>query len=135
MNEWKFFNERTMSDLNATHIYQAFFFDNRVKAHFYPGNVFMGYREGHTVEELIGLAGEIMEADDGKIMPKLTDQIEHLLGEGNFVCDFWEFGSDCFSLYWWIRKDVYHEKLALIRQWAEYAGINEWMEINEEVQG
>ncbi|MEX2567753.1 MAG: hypothetical protein WD431_17535, partial [Cyclobacteriaceae bacterium] len=70
-----------MNKLGSTHVYQAFFFDNRVKEHFYAGNAFMGYREDLSVEELMGLAGEIMEG---------------------FVYDFWEFGPDCFSLYWWI---------------------------------
>jgi len=82
-----------------------------------------------TPDELIELGYEILEEDE--FMPGLTSKIESLLGKGNFIYDYWEFGPDCFSLYWWIRKEVYHEKLTLVRQWAEYEGISEWMEINE----
>lgn len=124
-----------MDSLACTHVYQVFVFDHRIKEHFYAGNVYTEYREELSVEELIGLAGEIMEKDEGRIMPRLTDQIEHLLGKGNFVYDFWEFGPDCFSLYWWIRKEVYQDKLTLIRQWAEYEGISDWIEINEMQEG
>ena len=66
-----------------------------------------------------------------EFMPELKHKIEELLGEGNYVYDFWEFGPDYFSLYWWIRKEVYHEKLLLIRQWASYQEIEEMIEINE----
>lgn len=118
-------------DLNDTHIYQGFYFDNRVKAHFYTGSKFLGYREDMKPDELIELSYEIME--DGEFMPGLTSKIESILGQGNFVYDYWEFGPDFFSLYWWIAKEVYQEKLALIRQWAEYEGIIEWVEINEKV--
>ena len=118
--------------LDTTHIYQAFFFDNRVKAHFYPGDAFLGYREDMRPAALIALGMEIMEED--QFMPGLTRKLESLLGEGNFVSDFWEFGPDCFSLYWWICREVYHEKLSLIRQWAAYEEIDQCMEISEEVE-
>ncbi|WOK06264.1 hypothetical protein [Imperialibacter roseus] len=117
------------NDLSATHIYQSFCFHNQVKSHFYTGNVFLSYRKDMTPDELIELGYEILEEDE--FMPGLTSKIESLLGKGNFIYDYWEFGPDCFSLYWWIRKEVYHEKLTLVREWAEYEGISEWMEINE----
>ncbi len=117
-------------DLNKTHIYQGFYFDNRVKEHFYTGDAFFHYRKDMDMEELLELNGEIMQ--EGEFMPELSKKIESMLGEGNYIYDFWEFGPDYFSLYWWIRREVYHEKLRLMRQWAEYEGIWEWMEVNEE---
>jgi len=119
------------NDLDKTYVYQGSFFDNRVKAHFYPGDAFMGYREDMGAEELIDLSHEILE--EGSFMAALTRKIESLLGEGNYVYDFWAFGPDCFSLYWWIRKEVYKEKLELIRQWAAYEEIEKWVEVNEKV--
>ncbi|MEQ9099153.1 MAG: hypothetical protein RIF36_27590 [Imperialibacter sp.] len=117
------------NDRKDTHIYQAFYFHNQVKSHFYAGDAFLSYRKDMTPDELIELGYEIME--EGEFVPELTRKIESLLGKGNFVYDYWEFGPDYFSLYWWIHKEVYHKKLVLIRQWAEYEGISEWMEINE----
>ena len=117
--------------LSQTHIYQAFFFDNRMKSCFYTGSSFSSYREDMSMDELLEIGFDIIQ--EGEFMPVLKRQIETLLGEGNYVSDYWEFGPDCFSMYWWIRKEVYEEKLLKIRQWAEYEGISEWIEINEEI--
>lgn len=114
-----------------THVYQCFWFDNKVKAHFFTGSAFFGYRPEMKPGELIELTEGVWQ--DEAFMPVLTRKIETLLGEGNYVYDFWEFGPDCFSLYWWIRKEVYKEKLELIRQWAAYEEIGKWMEVNEKV--
>ena len=116
--------------LDKTHIYQSFFFDNRIKEHFYTGNASLGYRKDMQPGELLDMACEILEEGEKSFVPELVNNIEALLGEKNFVYDFWEFGADCFSLYWWIRKDVYHEKMKLIRQWLAYEGIEKWVEIS-----
>lgn len=119
------------STLNKTHVYQGFYFDNKIKSHFYTGNSFLRYQEGMGPDELVELAFEILGEEE--FMPELKQIIEELLGEGNYVYDYWEFGPDYFSLYWWISKEVYHEKLQLIRQWVAYEEINELIEINEKV--
>ncbi len=117
------------TNLKITHIYQGFYFDNKIKSHFYSGNSFHRYLENMTPDDLLGLASDILGDED--FMPELKLKIEELLGEGNYIYDFWEFGPDCFSLYWWIRKEIYREKLQLIRQWAMYEEIYECIEINE----
>lgn len=85
-------------ELEKTHVYQAFYFDNQVKQHFYTGNSFLGYKENMNHEQLLELAYDILEEGDG-IMPELTRKIEELHGEGNYESDYWEFGPDAFSLY------------------------------------
>lgn len=123
--------DENLGKLEVTHVYQCFWFDNKVKDHFFTGSAFLGYRPDMKPGELIELSHEILQEEE--FMPELTAKIESLLGEGNYVSNFWEFGPDGFSLYWWIRKKVYKEKLKLIRQWAAYEEIGKWMEVNEQM--
>ena len=83
------------SNLNQTYIYQGIYFNNKVKDHFFTGSAFGGYRSYVKPGELIDLSHEILQ--DEEFMPELTRKIETLLGEGNYVYDFWEFGPDGFS--------------------------------------
>lgn len=109
-------------------LYQSFSFENAVKDHFYTGNNFLSYQPGQSVEEQLTLAREIALDDD--FMPTLQQQIENLLGEGNYHYDFWEFGPDGFSLFWWIRKTVYKEKIALLNDWFNYIEIEEYVDFH-----
>lgn len=114
-----------MTDLNTkvldnSHIYQSFFFENKIKEFFYSGNSFLEYGSDMKQPELLDLAYDIIDEGEAGFMPKLVDDIQSLLGEGNYVYDMWEFGPDSFSLYWWICKDVYLAKMALIGKWVAF---------------
>ena len=124
-----------MMETEQTHIYQSFWFDNKVKEHFYTGNAFLDYRKEMEQKELLEMAHDILKEGEKSFMPELVQKIESLLGEGNYIYDYWEFGPDCFSLYWWIKKTVYKEKMRLIRQWVEYEGLSEWVEMEIKTQG
>jgi len=119
--------------LNNTHIYQAFIFDNRIKERFSTGKSFLAYRDNMNKDELVDLAHDIVDEGIEGFMPKLVSEIESLLGEGNFIYDFWEFGPDCFSLYWWIDKSVYNKKMEIISKWVEYNEMDGLIEIEKEV--
>jgi hypothetical protein len=107
-------------------LYQSFCFDNAVKDHFYVGNNFLSYRPDQPLGEQLTIAREIALNND--FMPVLQQQIENLLGEGNYHYDFWEFGPDGFSLFWWIRKKVYNEKIALLNDWFKYMEMERYVD-------
>lgn len=110
-------------------IYQPFWFTNAVKSHFYTGDAFLHYREDMKMDELLELATTIRAEGEDGIMPGLKRQIESFLGADNYKFDGWEFGLDGFSLYWHIRRSVYHEKLDLIRQWIDFEGLTGQVDI------
>ena len=82
--------------------------------------------------ELIDLAYDIIEQGQEGFMPILVNEIQSLIGEGNYVYDMWEFGPDGFSLFWWIRKDVYQQKMDLIGKWVVYNKMGELVDYHHE---
>ena len=109
-----------MCDFNENdYIYQSFWFKNEIKEHFYAGNGFITHKKDMDIEESFDLAME-MAGDKEAFMPGLVKKIESLIGKGNCRNDFWEFGDDDFSLYWFIKKEVYVEKMKLIREWIRF---------------
>jgi hypothetical protein len=86
------------------------------------------------IEESFDLAIE-MAGDKEAFMPGLVKKIESLIGKGNYRNDFWEFGDDDFSLYWFIKKEVYVEKMKLIREWIKFEELEElvWFEETEDI--
>ncbi len=103
------------------YIYQSFQFKNDIKKYFYAGTGFETHKSSDSLFESYKLATE-MAQDKESFMPELVKKIEWLIGEGNLVYDFWEFGDHDFSLYWFIKKEVYLEKMKLIREWIDYEG-------------
>ncbi len=116
---------------HKNYVYQCFVFDNRIKQIFYSGKDFERFNKKMAMEERLELALE-MFFDKEAFMPALVHKIEDLLGEGNFIYDFWEFGDDDFSLYWFIKKSIYHKKMKLIRQWVKYEELEELVWFEEE---
>jgi len=124
-----------MCDFNESdYIYQSFWFKNEIKEYFYAGNGFIAHRKDMDIEESFDLAME-MVGDKEAFMPRLVKKFESLIGEGNYWYDFWEFGDEDFSLYWFIKKDVYHEKMKLIREWIRFEELEElvWFDVEEDV--
>lgn len=103
------------------YIYQSFAFHNDIKKYFYSGSGFETCKPDQNIIESFRIATEMAQAKES-FMPELVKKIEWLIGEGNFVYDFWEFGDHDFSLYWFIKKDVYLEKMKLIKEWIDYEG-------------
>lgn len=61
---------------------------------------------------------------DNEYYPELRKGIEAIIGEGNYVYDFWEFGGPEFSLFWSIRREVYPEVMKKIKSWFEYLEVD-----------
>ena len=114
-----------MSDYNSDeYVYQSFWFKNEIKEHFYAGNGFITHMKNMNIEDSVELALE-MAGDKKSFMPTLVDKIELLIGKENCISDFWEFGDEDFSLYWSIKKEVYIEKMKLIREWVKFEELEE----------
>ena len=111
-------------------IYQSFWFRNEIKEHFYSGDGFCHYTKDMGLDECFKLAVSML-GDKESFMPKLVNLIEGILGSGNFIYAFWEFGEEDFSLYWFIRKSVYHEKMKLIIGWVNYEELSDLVSIEE----
>ncbi len=118
----------------SDYVYQSFWFKNEIKEHFYAGNGFIAHRKDMDIEESFDLAMEMI-GDKEAFMPVLVKKIESLIGEGNYRYDFWEFCDEDFSLYWLIKKDVYHEKMKLIREWIKFEEMEEliWFQETEDI--
>ena len=101
------------------YIYQSFWFKNEIIKHFYAGRKFETHQPGNTLIDSVNLARE-MAADKESFIPELVKKMEWLIGEGNFIYDYWEFGDEDFSIYWFIKKEVYLEKMKIIQQWVEF---------------
>lgn len=109
-----------MKDFNEMDfIYQAFYFKNEIKENFYAGNGFIQHRRTMNIEESLDLAFE-MAGDKEAFMPTLVRKIESLIDKENCRYDFWEFVDEDFSLYWFINKKVYREKMKLVREWIKF---------------
>ncbi|MBC8487458.1 MAG: hypothetical protein H8D45_15620 [Bacteroidetes bacterium] len=106
------------------YIYQSFWFKNEIKEHFYAGNGFITHKKDMDIEESFDLALE-MAGDKEAFMPGLVKKIESLIGQENCRYDFWEFSDEDFSLYWLIKKDVYLEKMKLIKEWIKFEELEE----------
>ncbi len=111
------------------YIYQSFWFKNEIKEVYYAGNGFSMFKKGMDIQESFDLAVD-MVGDKDAFMPGLVKKIESLLVEGNFIYDYWEFGDEDFSLYWFIKKSVYREKMKVIRDWIKYEELDDliWFE-------
>jgi|GEM_PF-2389993 len=109
--------------------YQRFDISEKLKKHFYPGDILFDYRSDMKIEEAMELAQRILtnpQANDlekGEFYPKFRQEMETIMGEGNFVYDFWEFGGKESSLFWYIRKDAYPEVMKKISSWLKYIEI------------
>ena len=117
---------------DQNYIYQSFWFSNKIKDKYYAGNGFLSYKEDMDIEESFELAKD-MAGEKEEFMPELVKKIESLIGKDNYKYDFWEFGPDCFSLYWYIKQDVYHEKMKLIQEWIRYEELEELVEFEIKV--
>jgi len=104
---------------SGEYIYQGFWFKNEIKKRFYAGDDFIAHRKDMDISESFNLALEMI-GDEEAFMPGLAKKIESLIGKENCIYDFWEFGDDDFSMYWSIKKEVYCEKMKLIRAWVKY---------------
>ena len=109
------------------YIYQCFNFKNEIKEHFYAGNGFIQEKGEMNIEESFDLALE-MTGDKEAFMPTLVKKIESLIGKEYCRYDFWEFGDEDFSLYWFIDKNVYQEKMKLIKEWVGFEELEEMVE-------
>ena len=105
-------------------VYQAFYFKNEIKEMMYSGDGFSTFAKDMDAEDRFVLALGMM-SDKEAFMPGLKQKIEEILGEGNFINDYWEFGDDDFSMYWFIRQDVYLEKMKLIEEWVKFEELEE----------
>ena len=114
---------------NGEYIYQGFWFKNEIKEWFYAGDDFISHRKDMDISESFKLALEMI-GDEEAFMPGLAKKIESLIGKENFIYDFWEFGDDDFSMYWSIKKEVYREKMKLIRAWVKYEKMEGVMDFN-----
>ena len=114
------------------YIYQSFWIKNEIKELYYADNGFMQCSGTMNAGETLDLAREMI-GDREAFMPTLVKKIEWIIGEENCQSDFWEFGDDDFSLYWFIKKDVYYEKMKLIREWVKFEELEDlvWFEENE----
>lgn len=112
------------------YIYQSFWFKNGIKDYYFAGNGFMQHSKSMGIEESFDLAVEMI-GDKEAFMPTLVKKIEWLIGKGNCYSDFWEFGDDDFSLYWFIKKDVYAEKMKLIREWVKFEELGDLVWFDE----
>ncbi len=122
-----------MCDFNENdYVYQSFWFKNEIKEHFYAGNGFITHKKDMDIEKSFDLAREMAE-DKEAFMPSLVKKIESLIGEGNYRYDFWEFSDEDFSLYWFIKNDVYPEKMKLIREWIKFEEMEGlvWFEVEK----
>ncbi len=106
------------------YLYQSFWFKNEIKNHFYAGHKFENHKPEDSIIESFQLARD-MGTDKESFMPGLVKKIEWLLGDGNFIYDYWEFGDEDFSIYWHIKKEVYLEKMKLIKDWVKYEGFED----------
>ena len=114
-------------------IYQGFYFKNEIKKYFYPGDKFIMHKKGMSIEKLKDFAIDMI-GDKNAFMPTLIQTIENLLGKDHIIYDFWEFGDDDFSLYWFIKKEVYDEKMRLVREWIKFEELGELVWIPERTE-
>jgi len=92
------------------------------------------HKKGMSIEELKDFAIDMI-GDKNAFMPTLIQTIENLLGKDHIIYDFWEFGDDDFSLYWFIKKEVYDEKMRLVREWIKFEELDElvWLPVKRDL--
>ena len=108
--------------------YTAFNFNERIKEYYYNGDLANDIEksfENNDINEAISTISK-----GGDVYEKLRIKIEFLIGEGNYIYDYYSFGNKVFSLYWFISKDNYEKTIDLIKSWLAYEEIDHLVKIS-----
>ena len=120
-----------LQDIQKNSIYQRFELNEKLRQYFYPGNELFNYRSDMKPDEAIEIAQKILananahNAEQGEFYPKFREEIEAIIGKGNYYYDSWEFGGKEISLFWYIRKEVYANVMKKIGDWLKYLEIED----------
>lgn len=111
-------------DLKKISYYCCLRFKTNIKKYFYAGS-FLPHNENMNINQGVELLNEIINSNEG-FMPTLSKQIENLIGENNFISDFYEFGQNDFGLYWDIRKDIFENFINKFLAWIKYEELQDY---------
>lgn len=98
--------------------YCDFRFKTKIKECFYAG-AFLRHNKKMSADEALELVSEIQDSQEG-FMPALSKKIEELIGENNFISDYYEFGQEDFGLYWDIKKEIFNSFIDKLLSWIKY---------------
>ena len=109
------------------YIYQSFIFSNDLKDFFYAGDLYLGIenkKENEKLDVLFEICSNNKQSD---FFPKLQKQICDLIGDGNYIYDYYEIGNNGFMLFWDICKLKYDEVIKKITSWVKYENIEPYV--------
>jgi len=101
------------------YIYHCFIFDPKIQEHTFLGKEFIGMEQVNETRDL-RMFDRVVDAGPHGFMPELVEELKNIFGEGNYRYDGYEIGEDEFSLYFFIKENLYKSLLKKVEQWSEY---------------
>ena len=101
------------------YIYHCFIFDPKIQEHTFLGKEFIGMEQVNETRDL-RMFDRVVDAGPHGFMSELVEELKNIFGEGNYRYDGYEIGEDEFSLYFFIKENLYKSLLKKVEQWSEY---------------
>lgn len=100
-------------------IYHCFTFDPKIQGHTFLGKEFIGI---DPVEETrnLNIYERVVAAGPEGFMPELVKELQNIFGTRNFEYDGYEIGENEFSLYFFIKAELYKSLLKKVEKWSDY---------------
>ena len=110
-------DDETVLEDGIEWIYQLFDFSPRIMEEYYAGENFIALKLKEEFENG-SLNQRIDESGLDGFMPKLVEELQWVMGEGNNKFDGYSFGKNEISFYFLIRKSEYAKIMNKIKFWA-----------------
>ncbi len=107
-------------------VYQCFSFSPDIQNHSFLGEEFIGFKRDYDLEPEEILERLISAGFEG-LLPDIKKELDDIIGEGNYQYDGNEIGPEEFSLYYFIKADVYKSVLQKIEKWRDYKEFGDLM--------
>jgi hypothetical protein len=112
--------------------YQTFAFNWEITEKTFIGTEFIGFKPEETffdIESMCEMMSDSVNKDG--FMPELVKNITGLIGEGNYIYNGYALRFDDFVLFFYIKENVYKDKLKLIDGWKKYNNFDTLMRYTE----
>jgi hypothetical protein len=100
-------------------IYHCFTFDPAIQEHTFSGIEFLGMDQVEETRDL-RMFERVVEAGPEGFLPDLVEDLKKIFGEGNYKYDGYEIGEEEFSLYFFIKEELYNSLLRKVELWSEF---------------
>jgi len=111
---------------NEEFIYQSFSFSPDIQNKSFIGKEFIGFKRDYDLEPE-EIFERLISAGFEGLLPEIKNELDVIIGDGNYEYDGNEIGPDEFSLYYFIKANVYKTVIRKIEKWKEFKEFGDLM--------